>query len=157
MPQTLIMPLLRPDYARKLLRGQLQALKRHPTPREVILPAWNRSQTTNVVYFGLQEQLADASAVEFFLLGTNASGFLGIGLAAHPSDAFVWSLLEGDYYSYAGMASDGNHTAELTVVPASTGDSSAVQSTATRQWSEPAGSSLTTDSANHQDLSFPSR
>jgi hypothetical protein len=42
MPQNLIMPLLRLDYARKLLRGQLQALKWHPTLREVILSAWNR-------------------------------------------------------------------------------------------------------------------
>lgn len=149
------MPLVCSDYARKLLRGQIDALRRHPTPREVLLPAWNRSRTTNVVYFGLQEQPEDASAVEFFLLGANASGFLGIGLAAQPKDALVWSLLDGDCYTYAGMT--GNHTAELTLVAASAGDSSAVRPTATTQWSEPAGPSLTADSANHQDLSFPSR
>lgn len=112
---------------------------------------------TNVAYFGLAEQPVSASAVEFFLLGANASGFLGVGLAAKPKESLVWSLLQRDYFSYAGMASGGNHTANLTVVTANGSDHSAGQTSEKRQWSEPAGPSMADGSANHQDISFPSR
>jgi hypothetical protein len=59
-------------------------------------------EPTNVVNFGLQKLLEDSLSIELFLLGTNTSGFLVIGLVAHPSDTFVWSLLEADFNSNAG-------------------------------------------------------
>lgn len=141
------------DYARKLLRYQLQALERHPTTRIVELPVLGGAVQTSIKYFGFVEQPVAPSAIEYFLLGANASGFIGFGLVTQLRESAVWSMLEhGKTYTYAGITNTTTHAANITMYNGNNWSK-------LQQWSEPVGPSMvaTSESSQQQDLTFPSK
>ncbi|KAJ0407621.1 hypothetical protein P43SY_010162 [Pythium insidiosum] len=167
-PATAVSPRIGFDYARKLLRLQLNGMLQEVSPADVAVPALNRTLRWPVGRFRLQQQWLSPVALQFFLWKANAQGFLGVGYAHRPRASLLWAALQNDSSQYrydARRVSRGNgsedasddaeRSAALSVIHVKSEVSEAAAQP--WDWSEPCASVDQADDqgSNSQGITFP--
>ncbi|GLE09018.1 hypothetical protein PINS_up020545 [Pythium insidiosum] len=166
-PATAVSPRIGFDYARKLLRLQLNGMLQEVSPADVEFPALNRTLRWPIGRFHLQQQWLSPVALQYFLWKADAQGFLGVGYAHRPRASLLWTALQNDSSQYlydrrssnatAGVEEsdeERRHTALSTI---RIKDDAKDASSRAWDWSEPCASVDQADDqgSNNQGITFP--
>ncbi|KAF1329841.1 hypothetical protein FI667_g5587, partial [Globisporangium splendens] len=156
------------DYARHLLRYQLQGIAQEFVLQDLQVPAVNFTGDMPLGYFSLARQWLSPVSIECFLQSSRARGFIGIGFAFRPMYSRFWTMLPKNgpqRYAYRGVQNTTSKMALLSLPTDVNEEEDSQEATIALQdandvasvvWSEPLASiNERDDMGDNQGISFP--